>query len=298
MHLLHSKNRFQKNGRPIALADNVTSYLPKELWKDIPDFEGLYQLSNYGRVRSLSRFVYSETRVETFRQGRIIKLRFTTDARNKKSPTPSLDIQMQLHKDGLRYHFSVARYVYYLFVEKFDLSDHTYIVRRKDNDKLNCFYLNLQLDSISKVAKEGFAAGKRTSKFQERSKLVNQYSLEGKFIKTFSSSKQAAEATGVVYEYINDAARRKVRTTGNSYWRYGKPKSRINVSKFKSRLQNANRVKRKRIQQLTLKGKPVKIFNSVTEAAKEMKQASCSNISSVCKGKSHSLKGFKWRYLD
>ena len=27
----------------------------KELWKDIEGFEGLYQISNYGRVKSLER---------------------------------------------------------------------------------------------------------------------------------------------------------------------------------------------------------------------------------------------------
>lgn len=28
-----------------------------EIWKDIPDYEGLYQISNYGRILSLDRFV-------------------------------------------------------------------------------------------------------------------------------------------------------------------------------------------------------------------------------------------------
>ena len=27
----------------------------EEIWKDIPDYEGLYQVSNYGNVKSLSR---------------------------------------------------------------------------------------------------------------------------------------------------------------------------------------------------------------------------------------------------
>ena len=29
--------------------------LPKEKWKDIVGFEGIYQISNYGRVKSLPR---------------------------------------------------------------------------------------------------------------------------------------------------------------------------------------------------------------------------------------------------
>ena len=30
--------------------------LPNEEWRDIKDFEGLYQVSNYGRIKSLERF--------------------------------------------------------------------------------------------------------------------------------------------------------------------------------------------------------------------------------------------------
>ena len=29
----------------------------EEIWKDIDDYEGLYQVSNFGRVRSLDRYV-------------------------------------------------------------------------------------------------------------------------------------------------------------------------------------------------------------------------------------------------
>ena len=29
----------------------------KEIWKDIKDYEGLYQISNYGRVKSLFRII-------------------------------------------------------------------------------------------------------------------------------------------------------------------------------------------------------------------------------------------------
>lgn len=31
----------------------------EEVWKDIPRFEGCYQVSNYGRIKSLARFDYS-----------------------------------------------------------------------------------------------------------------------------------------------------------------------------------------------------------------------------------------------
>lgn len=30
-------------------------YYENEIWKDIPNYEGLYQISNYGRIKSLSK---------------------------------------------------------------------------------------------------------------------------------------------------------------------------------------------------------------------------------------------------
>ena len=28
-----------------------------EYWKDVPDYEGFYQASNYGRIKSLARII-------------------------------------------------------------------------------------------------------------------------------------------------------------------------------------------------------------------------------------------------
>ena len=44
-----------------------------EIWKDIPDFEGSYQVSNMGRVRSLDRVVtYKDGRVGKYK-GKVLK---------------------------------------------------------------------------------------------------------------------------------------------------------------------------------------------------------------------------------
>lgn len=34
----------------------------QEIWKDIPGYEGLYQVSNKGRVKSLERYSYKGNR--------------------------------------------------------------------------------------------------------------------------------------------------------------------------------------------------------------------------------------------
>ena len=38
----------------------------EEIWKDVPEYEGFYQASNLGKVRSLDRLVSSKRKGYTF----------------------------------------------------------------------------------------------------------------------------------------------------------------------------------------------------------------------------------------
>ena len=43
----------------------------EEVWKDIPEFEGLYQVSNLGNVRSVERTVLFGNQKRTVRQANL-----------------------------------------------------------------------------------------------------------------------------------------------------------------------------------------------------------------------------------
>ena len=45
----------------------------KEIWKDVPNYEGYYQVSNHGRVKSTSRFVKNKYEGLTYWKERILK---------------------------------------------------------------------------------------------------------------------------------------------------------------------------------------------------------------------------------
>lgn len=72
----------------------------KEIWKDIPNYEGLYQISNLGNVKSLK-----------FGKERILKPRYEGGGY----------VQVGLHKEGGGKNFKVHRLVMLAFVSESDL---------------------------------------------------------------------------------------------------------------------------------------------------------------------------------
>lgn len=67
--------------------------LPSEVWKDIEDFEGMYQISNLGRVKSLN---YRHTKRERILQQRLNRYGYC---------------HVNLYKNGKHYTFLVHRLV-------------------------------------------------------------------------------------------------------------------------------------------------------------------------------------------
>lgn len=57
-----------------------------------------------------------------------------------------------------------------------------------------------------------------------------------------------------------------------------------------------NNTKRKKVAQLTIEGKYIQTFESITVAAKAV-NSNTTNISGVCSGKRKSCKGYIWRYI-
>lgn len=102
-----------------------------EQWKDVYGFEGFYQVSNLGRVRSLPRSV-------VFKDGRIVKYFGTI-----LTPVKNSDgyFQVQLSKNDNFRTFKVHRLVATAFVPNpLNFSEINHI----DEDKLNNVYTNLE----------------------------------------------------------------------------------------------------------------------------------------------------------
>ena len=82
-------------------------FLMEEIWKPVPDYEGLYEVSNLGRVRSLDRVVSHPSGTQ-IKKGKILK----------PSPANNNHFAVSLSKDGEEKTRTIERLVLETFAGK------------------------------------------------------------------------------------------------------------------------------------------------------------------------------------
>lgn len=132
-----------------ATSDNRGFFI-MEIWKDIKGYEGLYQVSNLGRVKSLSRW----TRGRNYKK-RLLKERILNTTKNPKY-YPKVTLCKNKNKETFNVHNLVAD----SFLVK---EDDSLFVDHIDNNKLNNNSDNLQFISHRENAsKDTFRYGKKS----------------------------------------------------------------------------------------------------------------------------------------
>ena len=165
----------------------------QEIWKDIKGFEGKYQISNLGRVKSLQR---------NGRPERILRLNLI-----KGYAYTTLSNGSRGNKKKLKVHRLVA--------EAFIPNPHNKPeVNHIDGDKRNCKVENLEWVTHQENCKHAYETGLRTDNV-----YVNQIDVNtGKVIATFKSMKEASRITGVNYDSIAHCSRGDYKTGGGYKW--------------------------------------------------------------------------------
>ena len=143
-----------------------------EIWKDIKGYEGLYQVSNLGRVKSLD---YNRMGVE----------RLLVCRKNMMGY-----LQVVLCKDSKHKHHQVHRLVAQAFIPNpYGLPQ----VNHKDECKTNNVETNLEWCNAKYNCNFG-TRNERRAKAQ--SKAVYQYAKDGSLVKSYSSAREAERRTG------------------------------------------------------------------------------------------------------
>ena len=119
-----------------------TKSMKGERWNDVPGYKGLYKVSSFGRVKALQKITFGKQ--QKWRPEHI--QRAIVDFRVRKTGKPYVGIVwVCMAKEGSKTLVAVARWVYYLFVKKFDIANRAIRVAYKDGDTLNMHYRNLVL---------------------------------------------------------------------------------------------------------------------------------------------------------
>ena len=157
----------------------------KEVWRDVKNYEGYYQISSFGRVKSLARLSSYSRRIKV----KILK--------------PTVDkhgyLKVNFSKDGYqtteRIHILVAVHF------KGHIPDgHNIVVDHDDNDKLNNHVDNIKLishrENSSKDIKGGSSDYIGVYRHKSRSKWVALIQVVGKrvYLGSFADELEAAEA--------------------------------------------------------------------------------------------------------
>ena len=173
-------------------------------WKPVVGYEGLYEVSNRGNVKSLPRKVaifIKGTHSETFRPGASLKSYVTSNGRE----------QVTLYKNGREKHWNVHRLVALAFIPN---PRNLPQINHKDENPLNNRVDNLEWCD----AKYNGSYGTRPSKYMRK---VTQYTIQGEKVATYNSLAEAADAVGCHYTQISHCCGNgKDKTAKGFVWRY------------------------------------------------------------------------------
>lgn len=170
----------------------------QEVFKDIPNYGGRYQVSNYGRVWSVikSQFVKQHINNDGYCQ---VRLYFG---------------------DGRKKHEMVHRLVALAFLPN---PNNLPQVNHKDENKENNYVENLEWCTASYNNSYGTRLERvsNTNKTNgKRKKPVLQYDLQGNFVKEYPSAKEAEIENNIAKGHITKVCKDERKSAGGFIWKY------------------------------------------------------------------------------
>lgn len=199
-----------------------------EIWRDIKDYEGLYQVSNLGRVRSLERVVKNKNGYRVVRE-RIIK----TSNNNSGYETVSL-VRKGKYKTYLVHRLVAMTFpdlVYWTEDAKGKPFDELQVNHKNEFEKTNNCVDNLEWCTANYNNNYGTHTERQRNKIKGRfnnpktSKPVLQYTLDGVFVAEYPSIMEAERLTKVNRSQIRNCCNNKshCKSAGGYIWKYKSP---------------------------------------------------------------------------
>ena len=183
-----------------------------EIWKDIPHYEGLYQVSNYGRVKSVGRYV------EYVREGKTQK-HWVPERIKAQSLKPNGYQTLQLFKNNKAKNEYVHRLVAMAFIPN---PDNLPQVNHKDEDKANNIVDNLEWCDNSYNQKYNGKQKRSAETLKMECKTSTQIikcDMEGNELEYYLSMREAEKLNGLANGVISAYFRKGYSQCGGFTWK-------------------------------------------------------------------------------
>jgi len=182
----------------------------EEQWKDINGYEGLYEISSFGRVRSKHRLRHRATSKDGIMKTFINRNGYEC---------------LRLSIDGVKHTVTVHKLVSVAFIKiENDLETD---INHIDGNKANNHVENLERCTRSENLKHAYDIGlskyrayRKNTGIHVRCKKIIQMDINGSIIKEFESFKQAQSETNIKYTNISKVCRGLRDTAGGFKWKY------------------------------------------------------------------------------
>lgn len=188
----------------------------KEIWKDIKGYEGLYQISNLGRIKSLEREIIRQHSTTMLLKEKILKQQNMNGYKF-----------VRLSKNNTIKQYLVHRLVATAFIEN---PNNYKEINHKDENKSNNKLDNLEWCSHNyninygtgnerrSISEKGKKKNGNYKNISHIGKKILQYDLQGNFIREWESISKASKILKLnkIWEVCN----KKRNKCGNFIWKY------------------------------------------------------------------------------
>lgn len=216
--------------------------LPYEIWRDIPGYEGYYQVSNLGTIKSVNRYVKSRGGVRLLRS-QIMKPIFV------KPDGKYIQVVVTLYNNGVKKRVSISRIVAEVYIPNplnkpevdhinTDSTDNrvenlrwvTY--KEQHNNPLTKQHLSesmkgkipwdkgVEFTDEHKTNISNALKGKYCSSKNPNSKRIKQLTKDGELIKIWDYLKDAVDELGISQPNISNVLTGRHKTAGGYVWEY------------------------------------------------------------------------------
>ena len=171
----------------------------EEIWKPIKDYEGLYEVSNFGRIKTLSRYIRNRKMPEKIKK--LEKDRYGY-------------LRIELSKNKIRKKYLVHRLVAQAFIPN---NNNLPCINHKDENKSNNIVNNLEWCDY-------LYNNLYNDKQKKNWVKVKQLDENNNIINIFESLTEASKNTNIIQCEISNCLNNRQKTAGGYYWQYYKEK--------------------------------------------------------------------------